>query len=81
MHSVRMHVGAIRKLLMVCAYVWEIIHLLNSVDYLPVQTHESYMNNELLNGLCVWPGDNNLLAQAREIIFPYRRTNNIIYLL
>ena len=50
--------------------------MLNSVDYLPVQTQLPYMYNELLNGLCVWPRDNPL-AQAREVIFSYRRTNNI----
>ena len=39
--------GAIRTLLYVCAYVQEIIHSLNHVDYLPVHIHRPYNNLHL----------------------------------
>ena len=42
MHKVHMHAGAIRQLLYGCVYVWEIIHSLKLVDYLPIPTQKPY---------------------------------------
>ena len=43
------HAGAIRQLLYGCTHVWEIIHSLKLVDYLPVHTHKPYNNLLFLN--------------------------------
>ena len=47
-----MHARAIRKFLYGSAYVWEIIHELKLVDYLPVHTHRPYNNYHCFMG---WP--------------------------
>ena len=46
-HNLRMHAGAIQKLLYGCAYLREIIHSLKLVDYLPVHTHKPFINLQL----------------------------------
>ena len=40
MYKVHMYAGALRKLLYDWAYIWEIIHSLKLVYYLPVHTHK-----------------------------------------
>ena len=51
MFRVHMHAGALRMLLNGCVYVWDIIHSLKLVDYLPLHTHRPY-NNLNLNHTC-----------------------------
>ena len=48
-----MHAGATGQLLYGCAYVREIIHPLELVDYLPVHTHKPY-NNYTYTEKCTW---------------------------
>ena len=47
MHKVQIHAGAISKLLMICASLWEDDPRaqLKLVDYLPVQTHKHTLKN------------------------------------
>ena len=59
MYKVDMHAGAIRKLVYGCVYVWEIIHWLELVDYLPVHTHKPYNNLHLFMKQMKWM---NILA-------------------
>ena len=53
MHKVHNHVGAKRKLLYGCSYVWEIIQSIKLVGYLPVHTHKPYSNHLIIYYTCI----------------------------
>ena len=62
MYKVHMHYGTYG-----CAYVWEIIHSLKLMDYLPIHTHKPYNNLHLQNLL--------FLAMITSV-FKNKRNNN-----
>ena len=71
MHKVQMHAGTISKLSYVFASLQAIVHSLNIVDYIPVQTHKPYINLPLFLKFilhCAIYGNNFLCIDIINII-------------
>ena len=61
MYKVHIHYGTYG-----CEYVWEIIHSLKLMDYLPVHTHKPYNNLHLQNLLFLAYNNDYKVLQEQE---------------